>query len=60
MLETSDGKLAKTIRQATASKEQAIVVVDSLQSVTMEDIQMGRTYLSAMEVNLNSLIQALE
>lgn len=60
VLETSDGKLAKTIRQATASKEQAIVVFDSLQSVTMEDIQMGRTYLSAMEVNLNSLIQALE
>lgn len=60
VLENSDGKLAYTIRKATASKEQAIVVFDSLQSVTMEDIQMGRTYLSAMEVNLNSLIQALE
>ena len=60
VLENSDEKLANTIRQATASKEQAIVVFDSLQSVTMEDIQTGRTYLSAMEGNLTSLIQALE
>ena len=60
VLESSDGKLADTIRQASASKDQNIIVMDSLQSVTSNDIAAGKTYLSAMENNLNALIEALQ
>ena len=60
VLESSDGKLADTIRQASASKDRSIIVMDSLQSVTSNDIAAGKTYLSAMENNLNALIEALQ
>ena len=59
-LEGSDGKLAQTIVDNTASKNARILQMDSLQSTTLQDIAGGKTYLSAMEQNLEILCQALQ
>jgi len=58
-IETSDGKIAETIRNNTLTGDQKILVLDSLQSVTMDDINNGVTYLSIMKENLNVLSEAL-
>ena len=59
ILEDSDGALANTICQASTAKDQTVVTFDSLQSVTAADIAAGKTYLSAMENNLEALQDAL-
>lgn len=59
-LENSDGKLAQTIVDNTASKNAKILQMDSLQSTTRQDIAGGKTYLGAMEQNLEVLHQALQ
>jgi len=58
-LESSDGSIARTIRDNTAGKNQQILVMDSMQSATGADIEQGATYLSVMENNLAVLMQAL-
>ncbi|MBQ3601922.1 MAG: zinc ABC transporter substrate-binding protein [Lachnospiraceae bacterium] len=60
VMENSDKSVAKAIIENTKDKNQSILVMDSLQSVTMEDIEQGRTYLKAMEENLEVLKQALQ
>lgn len=57
--ESSDGALAEAVRCATAAKDQHIVALDSLQSVTAADREAGVTYLSVMEKNLEILRQSL-
>ena len=57
--ETADQSIAKTIIDNTAAKNQKIVVLDSIQSVTKDDIAAGKQYLAAMESNLNALKEAL-
>ena len=59
-LEGSDGKLAQTIVDNTTSKNARILQLDSLQSTTLQDIAGGKTYLGAMEQNLEILRQALQ
>ena len=59
-LESSDRKLAQTIIENTASKDQQILVMDSMQSATLKDVSSGTSYLSIMEKNLEVLRQALE
>lgn len=59
VLENSDQKIAKTIIENTANKNQNILVLNSLQSVTAEDIESGVTYLTIMQENLEALKQAL-
>ena len=58
-IEGSDGKIANTIKENTASKNQEIISFDSLQSCTMEDVEAGTTYLAVMEKNLEALKKAL-
>lgn len=58
-IETSDGSIAKTVRDNTKSKDQTILTLDSLQSVTSERAKNGETYLSIMTANLEVLKQAL-
>ena len=60
VMENSDKSVAKAIIDNTRDKNQSILVMDSLQSVTMDDIDKGRTYLKAMEDNLEVLKQALQ
>lgn len=57
--ESSDRKLAKTVIEQGKTKTADILVLDSMQSVTQEDIGSGTTYLGIMEQNLNVLKQAL-
>jgi zinc transport system substrate-binding protein len=60
-LEGSDQSIANTIISNTAAeKYQQILVLDSLQSVTEDDMRNGATYLSVMESNLNVLKAALQ
>jgi len=59
-IEGSDHKLAQTIIDNTASKDQELLTVNSIQSVNEEDIQAGVTYLSLMEENLTVLRKALQ
>jgi zinc transport system substrate-binding protein len=58
--ESSDGSIAKTIINNTTGKNQKILVMDAMQSVTKSDVQNGTTYLSVMENNLNILKEALK
>ena len=58
--ESSDKSIAGTIIGNTAARNQRILVLDSMQSVTAGDVQNGTTYLSVMENNLNVLKDALK
>ncbi|WP_405342264.1 metal ABC transporter substrate-binding protein [Ruminococcus sp.] len=58
-IETSDGSIAKTVRDNTKTKDQTILTLDSMQSVTTERVQNGETYLSIMTSNLDVLKEAL-
>ncbi len=58
-IENPKTRIAETVVQATAAKDQKILSLDSMQSVTAKDIQNGATYLSIMESNLNVLLEAL-
>ncbi len=59
-IENSDGKIAETIRNNTSTGDQEILALDSMQSVTMDDVNNGVTYLSIMKDNLNVLSEALK
>jgi zinc transport system substrate-binding protein len=56
--ETSDQSIARTIARDSNENPQ-ILVLDSLQSVTAEDVRNGVTYRSVMESNLDVLREAL-
>ena len=43
-----------------AKKDQQILTMNSLQSLTLNDYKNGVTYLKVMEDNLNTLIEALK
>ncbi len=58
-IEKSDKKIARTIISNTKGKNQEVLEMDSLQSVTDSDIKGGRNYLSAMRKNLDVLKTAL-
>ena len=59
-IEKSDQKIAKTIIENTAEKNQDILTLDSMQSTTSDDVANGVTYLSIMENNLIVLQKALQ
>ena len=59
-IEGADKNIAETIVSNTASKDQKILSLDSMQSVTNKDIEAGATYLSIMENNLTVLKEALK
>ena len=52
-------RIAETVVAATQAKDAKILSMDSMQSVTTQDVQSGLTYLSVMENNLNVLREAL-
>ena len=59
-IEKSDKKIAETIIENTSSADQTVMTLDSMQSVTSEDVKNGASYLSIMEENLNVLKEALK
>ena len=58
-LESSDDKLANTIRENTKLKNQKILKMNSLQSVTKADVDAGLSYIDVMRDNLEVLKEAL-
>lgn len=58
-IENSDQRVAQTIIQNTASKDAALLRLDSMQGTSAEDVAVGTTYLSIMESNLDVLKAAL-
>lgn len=58
-IEGDDHSIAETIVQNTAGQDQAILTLDSMQSVTASDVENGASYLSIMESNLEVLREAL-
>ena len=58
-IDGSDGKIAKTVAATSKNKDRAIYSLDSLQSVTDNEVQSGKTYIKAMESNLEILKKAL-
>ena len=58
IIDGSDGSIASTVIK-TAGGNQSILKLNSLQSVTSEDIANGDDYLSIMESNLEVLKDAL-
>ena len=58
-IEGGDHRIAETIVQNTAAKDQQILTMDSMQSTTSKDVENGTTYLSVMEGNLSVLKEAL-
>lgn len=58
-IEGKNHKIAETIVQNTAGKNQKILTMDSMQSTTSQDAARGRTYLSLMAKNLDVLKEAL-
>ena len=59
-IEKSDKKIVKTVISATKAKNQQILEMDSLQSVTQKDIAAGKSYLGAMKQNLETLKAVLK
>ena len=58
--ESADRSIARTVISSTAEKNQQILVLNAMQSVTQSDIQNGAEYLSVMESNLDVLKEALK
>ncbi len=59
-IEGSDHRIAETIVQNTANKDQQILTMDSMQSTTLKDVANGTMYLSIMDKNLSVLREALK
>ena len=58
-IENPKARIAETIVQTTQAKNQKILSMDSLQSITAQDVKAGVSYLDVMESNLEILKQAL-
>ena len=59
-IEGTDHSIAETVRDNTATRDQEILTMDSLQSTTGKDAENGTSYLSVMTSNLEVLKQALK
>ena len=53
--ESSDKALANTVISSTKAKDQKIISLNSLQSITSSQINSGATYISIMEENMNAI-----
>ena len=59
VLENRSHKIAETIRENTASKDQQILQMHSIQSISDVDLQNGVSYYELMKQNLETLKKAL-
>jgi len=58
--ESAEQSIARTVISSTSGKNQKILVLDAMQSVTSRDAENGTTYISVMEKNLSVLKEALK
>ncbi|MBQ4270597.1 MAG: zinc ABC transporter substrate-binding protein, partial [Clostridiales bacterium] len=59
VIEGKGTDIAQSVINNTSSKDQEVLVLDSLQSVTDEDISNGASYISIMTEDLEVLKTAL-
>lgn len=57
-IDGSDGAIARTIAGNTKTGDQKVLLLDSMQSVSGQDMEAGESYLSVMERNLEVLKEA--
>ena len=58
--ENSSGKTAKAVIDNTKDKNQQTLVIDSMQSVSLKDIENGATYIGIMKQNFEAMKKLLE
>ena len=58
-IEGATHNIAQTVVENANTKDQKILVLDSMQSVTASDVEAGVTYLAIMQQNLATLKTAL-
>ena len=58
-IEGGNHKIADTVIAASSKTDRKVLTMNSMQSVTADDVKNGMTYLSMMEENLNVLKEAL-
>ena len=58
-IEGANHRIAETVIQTTANKNQQVLVLDSMQGITASDVQAGASYLAIMQANLAVLQEAL-
>ena len=58
-IEGDNHRIAETIVGNTQAKDAKVLAMDSLQATSSKDIEGGKTYLGAMEGNLDVLKTAL-
>ena len=58
-IEGANHAIAETVVSSTQAKNQAILTMNSMQSVTAKDAENGESYLGIMAENLNVLKEAL-
>ena len=58
-IESGNRKIADTVLTTANAADRKVLTLNSMQSVTAEDVEKGITYLSMMEENLNALKEAL-
>lgn len=58
-IEDPKHKIAQTVVENTKEKNQKILALNSMQSVTSDDVKNGETYLNVMQSNIDVLKQAL-
>ena len=59
-IEGTDHRIAETVVRNTQNKDQKILTMDSMQSVTAVDARNGAGYLEIMKKNLSTLKEALK
>lgn len=60
IIDGSDGSIAKTVVENSKQENVSVKTLNSMQSVSMDDIASGVSYLSIMSENLQVLKEALE
>lgn len=59
LLEGSDTRFAETVLRESQNKDRPIIMVNSMQGVTTQDVEQGATYLAIMQDNLDAFRAAL-
>ena len=59
-IEGTDHRIADTVVNSTKKRNQKVISMNSMQSVTSKDIDNGADYISIMEENLGTLEKALK
>lgn len=58
-LDGSDGRIAQAVVRTSENRDQQVLELNAMQSLSREDIEHGATYLSIMEDNLKVIADAL-